>query len=373
MKKLKIGLVIDDSLDRPDGVQQYVTGLGTWLTAQGHEVHYLAGETHNTSLQNVHSLTRNVAVSFNSNRLAIPRPASKVHISSLLQTLQLDVLHVQMPYSPFLAGRIIRAATTEALVGTFHILPANQLVSLGTKLMGWAQAASLSRFHAATATSIPACDYAKHTYGITCQPVPNLVDLKRFSTTPSANTVSDTPTIVFLGRLVERKGCKHLLQAVAVLYKLMPNVRLIVGGTGPLESELRQFVHDNQLEHVVRFEGFVAEQDKPGFLAQADLAVFPATGGESFGIVLIEAMAAGAGVVMGGNNPGYASVLGAWPDVLVEPLQTDQFAQALRALLTDSVRFKQIHTAQQQAVKQYDTAVVGKQILDIYQACLLQP
>jgi phosphatidylinositol alpha-mannosyltransferase len=83
MRKLKIGFVFDDSLDKPDGVQQYVLILGRWLATQGHDVHYLVGETKRTDLQNLYSLARNVNVKFNQNRMAIPLPAKLAPIKEI--------------------------------------------------------------------------------------------------------------------------------------------------------------------------------------------------------------------------------------------------------------------------------------------------
>ena len=136
--KLTIGFVFDDSLDKPDGVQQYVLILSRWLQAQGHEVHYLLGETRRLDIANLHSLSRNVTVRFNQNRMAMPLPARLKPIRDLLHQVHFDVLHVQVPYSPALAGRIIKAVEPDtAVVGTFHIAPHSRLVTLGNHLLGW--------------------------------------------------------------------------------------------------------------------------------------------------------------------------------------------------------------------------------------------
>ena len=108
-KKLKVGLVLDDSLDRNDGVQQYVRALGGWLADQGHTVHYLAGQSRADG-KTVHSLSRNVNVRFNGNRLSMPLPANAGPIKALLAKEKYDVLHVQMPYSPLMAGKVISNA-----------------------------------------------------------------------------------------------------------------------------------------------------------------------------------------------------------------------------------------------------------------------
>src|SRR4029079_7527988 len=125
---MKIGIVGDDTMDKPDGVEQYIMTIGPWFVAQGHEVHYLVGETHRTDFANLHSLAKNVKVRFNGNRLTIPLPANKRRIQKLLDKENFDVLYVQMPYSPALAGRIVAAAGPRtAVVGAFHILQHNQV------------------------------------------------------------------------------------------------------------------------------------------------------------------------------------------------------------------------------------------------------
>ena len=104
---MKIGFVLDDTLDTADGVQQYVLLVGGWLKRQGHDVHYLVGHSTRKDVDNIHSLARNVRVSFNKNRLSVPLPASTRAIKNLLKAEKFDVLHIQMPFSPFLAGKII--------------------------------------------------------------------------------------------------------------------------------------------------------------------------------------------------------------------------------------------------------------------------
>src|SRR6188474_3063449 len=119
---MKIGIVGDDTLDKPDGVEQYIQTIGRWFAQEGHEVHFLVGETTRTDFPNIHSLSRNVKVRFNGNRLSIPLPANRARIRRLLAKEKFDVLYVQMPYSPFLAGRIVKAAGPKtAVVGAFHI------------------------------------------------------------------------------------------------------------------------------------------------------------------------------------------------------------------------------------------------------------
>ena len=107
-KKLSIAFLYDDTLDSNDGVSQYVKTLGVWLSRQGHKVSYLTGQTKMAEWQGgqVFSLAKNIKVKFNANRLSIPLPAPKSKINSALSN-NFDVVHVQMPFSPFMAGRVI--------------------------------------------------------------------------------------------------------------------------------------------------------------------------------------------------------------------------------------------------------------------------
>ncbi len=112
--------------------------------------------------------------------------------------------------------------------------------------------------------------------------------------------------------------------------------------------------------------GFVPEEEKAAFYGAADIAVFPASGGESFGIVLTEAMASGAGVVVGGDNPGYRSVLGDRPETLVDPRDTAGFASKLARLIDDEALRVEIRAAQSERVREFDITAVGPRIEALY-------
>lgn len=371
---MKIGLVFDDSLDKTDGVAQYVLITGEWLKAQGHDVHYLVGETKRSDIKSLHSLSRNVKVSFNKNRMTMPLPADKKQIKQLLEREQFDILHIQMPYSPFLAGRIIEAADSDtAIVGTFHILPYSKIVHVANRLLGQIQKHSLARFDAIMATSPPAAQFAKQTYNIDCQVVPLGIPLQKFFSAKPFKEYDDKRTIVFLGRLVERKGCQYLLRALARLKnqnKLGDDVRVVICGDGPLRPQLEQFVQTNKLQNQVEFKGFISEQSKPRYLASADVAIYPSLGGESFGIVLLEAMAAARGAVLAGDNPGYKSVIGKRADAIFNPINTDLLAEKLSNLLSNKKLRDQASRWQTKHVEQFDVGVVGREIVLVYEQAL---
>lgn len=369
--RLKVGLVLDDSLDRPDGVQQYVFRIAEWLEAQGHEVHFLVGETVRTDLENVHQMSRNLRVRFNGNVMSMPLPTSKKSLQKTLDELQLDVLHVQTPYSPLMAGGLIHLAPeTTAVVGTFHILPYTRLVTLANTVLGWVNRRSGREFDRLMAVSTPAKDFAKRTYGYECTVVPNPVRVADFI---DATCDDSTLRIVFLGRLVERKGAMWLLKAVAYMREqglYTGDFEVIVGGKGELMPALVHFVEEHQLETIVNFPGFVPEDEKATLLASGDITVFPSTSGESFGISLLEALAASRGVVLAGDNPGYRSVMYGFPEQLFNPTDTPVFAALLTKWLQDTKGRKALMLKEREYVKQFDIAVVGEAVERVYYQAL---
>lgn len=366
---MKIGFVLDDTLDSSDGVQQYILTLGDWLRAQKHEVHYLVGQSARTDVPNVHSLSRNIGVRFNGNRMSIPLPASNKRIKALLQTESFDVLHVQMPYSPAMGAKVIRHAPQKTrLIGTFHILPFGWLQRWGSKLLFWYQRPSLHKLQQVLSVSLPAQTFAMQ-LGVSSDVLPNVVASKHFSAGEKLAAYDKNFTIVFLGRLVERKGCQELLHIINDLAQrsAIPSLKVVICGAGAQLEHLQRWVVEHSLVDIVEFKGFISERQKADYLKTADLAVFPSLGGESFGIVLIEAMASGSGVVLGGNNPGYMSVLHEVPETIFDPRDTTKSSQLIETLCNDKKLRQQLHKQQQELVKKYDVAVVGKKLLSYYQ------
>jgi phosphatidylinositol alpha-mannosyltransferase len=363
-KKLKIGFVLDDTLDTPDGVQQHVLIIGGWLSKHGYEVHYLVGETKRQDVKNIHPMARNIKVRFNKNRLSIPLPTKKQLIHAKLKELNLDIIHVQMPYSPMFAGRVINAAPAKTkIIGTFHIVPANWLHTAGARSLRFLNRRTIGQFDRIISVSPAAADFARTVFGVDSVVIPNPINIRMFKHKPIYNKVH---TIIFLGRLVERKGCYYLLKALLRLQKQYKGkYNVIIGGRGPLKDKLEDYAKKNKLKNI-KFIGFVEEKDKPALLASADIAVFPSTGGESFGISLTEAMAAGSRVVLGGDNVGYAGVLGDHPDLLINPKDTIGFANRLQYFLEHKDMRQAAYKWAQNSVKQYDVPKVAKQVLAAY-------
>jgi phosphatidylinositol alpha-mannosyltransferase len=363
-KKLKVGFVLDDTLDTTDGVQQYVITVGSWLNRHGCDVHYLVGESKRQDIKNVHSMAKNIKVRFNKNRLSVPLPTNKKEIADKLKKLNLDVIHVQMPYSPLFAGRVINAAQPKTkIIGTFHIVPANWLHSAGSRSLEILNRHTIRQFDEIISVSQAAANFARTVFGIETIIIPNAVNLKIMKHKPVFNKEL---TIVFLGRLVERKGCNYLLKSLSKLQEqYRGKYKTIIAGDGPLRDKLESYAKDHGIKKI-KFLGYIKEEEKAKLLAGADIAVFPSTGGESFGIVLIEAMAAGTRVVLGGDNAGYRGVLSEHPDLLINPKDTIGFANRLQYFL----EHKQVREAAAQWCKnnigQYDVEKVGKKILAVY-------
>jgi phosphatidyl-myo-inositol alpha-mannosyltransferase len=374
MDAYKIAFVLDDTLDTPDGVQQYVLNLGKWFAAHGHEVHYIVGETKRTDLPHVHTLGRNIKVRFNQNRMSIPLPTSKKKIRELLIREEFDIVHVQMPYSPFLAGRVVKAVGPQTgVVGTFHIAPHSKLVGFANSILRFLVSGSLERFDQFISVSKVAQDFAWETFRIESAVVPNTVSLTAFYDSKPYKGYGASTNIVFMGRLVERKGCQYFLRAINRLHKekaLPQNCKVLVCGAGPMEASLKEYVREHKLGELVVFTGFVSEEDKPHYLAAGDVVVYPSTGGESFGIVLLEGMAASRGAVLAGNNPGYASVLGERPGVLFDPTNEAQFARKIEKYLAGDKLRQEAHSWQQQFVRQFDIPNVADEIQVVYEQAL---
>lgn len=384
---MKVALVFDDAFNRPDGVQEYMRALAVYLARQGHVVDVLCsgdGGQPSAGVSAVHSLTRNVGVEYNGNRVRTPLPASRRRIRALLDAERYDVIHVMSPHSPVFAARVVaQARKLEArlrgggapwsvrIVGTFTILPDGGSSARGIRFLGRLLRRNLAHFDAFCGLSGPASDLVNDAYGLPSTPIPAPVDVAALRTQAVArpwqnSAPADRVVIAFMGRMVERKGVLELVAALAALpAEVRRQVLVRLGGRGPLLEQVRAAVSAAGLEETVSLEGFIADEDKGGFLAAADIAVFPATGGESFGIVLIEAMAAGAQAVLAGNNPGYTWTIDD-PDAVIDARDTRAFAATLEYLITDAQARAELHRRQESRLAAFDLPVVGEQIEELY-------
>jgi phosphatidyl-myo-inositol alpha-mannosyltransferase len=366
---VKIGYLLDDTLDKPDGVQQYVLAVSEYMRSKGHEVHYLVAETTRGDLPNIHSLGKFVSLKFNGNTVRTPRPASKKAIRSLMDELDLDVLHVQLGFSPFFGAHIINNVSERCnVVGTWHTFPSGPLHTLSNWLLGKLISNPLARVHTMVSVSPATQGFVKKVFGRDSEVVANAVDISKFAV--HGHKAASKVRILFLGRFVKRKGPLYLTEALGKLRRnnLLPsNVEVILAGKGPDLEKCKIRASQLNLDKFVSFPGFVDEADKPALLASADITIFPSTGGEAFGISVVEAMASGASVVLGGNNPGYASILGGRPELLFDSKDTSLFAQIiLRTINMPTPEAQEIKSWLKKQSSKYNTPTICATLLKLY-------
>lgn len=368
---LTIGFVFDDTLDALDGVQQHIITIGTELVRRGHDVHYLVGETHHPPVPQTVSLARNVMVSFNGNRMRIPLPVRKREIRAALAHNNYDILHIQAPYSPLFGGRVLECAPqSTGVVATYHIAPIDRRARYGGRALGLVNAHSHRRVDEVIAVSQVAAQYAQFTAHAHGTIIANPVNVEKFATAAHRATRDAAhPHIVFLGRLVPRKGAQLLLDALDYGERHgmfpMPGLHVTIAGEGPLMTDCVQ--RAARLRTPVQFVGTV-DEGKADLLASADVAVFPAIGGETFGIVLPEAIASGAGVTLAGDNPGYRWTMRGDEDALfsVGPDHARVLAERIERALTDAPWARRLHAREEALLDRYNVQAVTDEVEQVY-------
>lgn len=370
---MKIGLLLDDSLDRPDGVQQYVTTLGEELVRIGHQVVYIAGDTARSFIgqQSVVSLGRTISVSVNGNQLRIPLYLSRRRARQFWRDNDIDVLHIMLPSHPLVASRIaLMSPPRVPIIGTFHIATEGWFKELISRIWAIALKPTFRILSRRLAVSSHASEIALKLFGYEVDEIrPNVVNVDFYENVSDGQRTEKT--VLFLGRLVDRKGPRQMLAAFAAIED--QGLKLRVVGDGPLMPELRAIVSSLGVAERVEFVGFVSEEQKAAELSKATVAVFPSTGNESFGIVLVEAMASGI-PVLGGDNPGYSTVIED-ESQRVDPNDIEEFATKLERLVQSADYQKSLLELQANQLKRYDVRQEAKHIVKIYKNAIisLQP
>lgn len=369
---MKIGLVIDDHMARPGGVQEYVRGLYRYLTEHGHQavIFSSAGGAPVDALRLI-PLGSALPLQGSGSSTSIPVTlATPARLRALLAGERCDVLHVMAPYSPTLSGRLL-VHSRAAHVMTFLVAIEPGLYRRLLGALATVQRRSLGRFNARVAISTTAAETARALYGGRYTLIPCGVDTTQFrpDLAPLPGLRGAGPNLLYVGRLEQRKGVAHLLRAFARLQRQYPALSLLIGGDGPERAALERLSAALGLSGV-RFLGYVPAADLPHLFASADLFCAPATYAESFGIVLIEAMAAGLPIVAAANA-GYAGLLAAHPGNLLVPPGNDRaLAGALAALLERPDYARIVGQRNQAAVERYSWQVVGAQVVQLYQTLI---
>ena len=364
---MKIGLVCPYSLDVPGGVQNHVRDLAGVLASRGHGVRVLApGEGCSGLPAYVETVGRAVSVRYNGSvaRLAFgPRVASRVR--RWLQDGAFDVLHVHEPSVPSVSLLALWAAECP-VVATFHTAnPRSRTMSSAAALLR----PTLEKVSARIAVSEAARSTLVQHVGGEPVVIPNGVRCSAFEqASPRSVWTAGGPALVFLGRTGEpRKGLTVLLAAFPLVVARHPSVRLLLAGRGSADV---LDVLPNQLRGRVEFLGQLCDDDRAALLASATVYVAPQTGGESFGVVLLEAMAAGAAVVAS-DLPPFREVLGGGALGLLFPSgDPAAAAEAISRSLDEPRRREEMRRRAGVAVRRYDWSRVVPEIEAVYETVL---
>lgn len=331
---MKIGLVSPYVYPLPGGVTQHVRYLYENLRLRGHDVRILTSShgLQRSSEGDVIRLGKGFSMPANGSVGTItlsPRFISQVR--AVLEQERFDVLHFHEPFVPFLSPVILRESQS-VNVATFHAYGGwSPAYEFGSRVLkGYAE-----RLHGRIAVSAAARHFIDCYFPGYYKVIPNGVDAERFRrSVPLARWQDGTRNILFVGRFEPRKGLLDLLKAYRILRKTGVEGRLLVVGAGPQEREARRYVAIRRLVGV-EFLGRVSDDEKIQLFRTADVFVSPATGGESFGIVLLEAMAAGAPIVASDIH-GYKGVVRRGREgLLVPPRDPKQLAASIARLLGD--------------------------------------
>lgn len=373
---MKIGLVCPYNMALGGAVQEIVKESYDELTKRGHEVviispHPKQGDpTHLT--QRIVYIGRAGDPKSPLGTVAQLSTARRKEIDEILAREKFDVIHMHEPWVPLSNGQILKRVTCP-VVATFHAKLPDSWVATAIKKVGRVYTAPpLKHVDVCVAVSESAAEHISAVLGKPVQIIPNAVNLSAF--TPATNWEPIDPakkTLLYVGRLEARKGVTYLLKAFKKLHEKYPDTQLIIGGNGPDRAALEKQAIDDGTGAVL-FLGYLEDAHKKELLQRADLFCAPAIYGESFGVILIEALASGQ-VLVAGNNPGYVSVmkeLGATS--LVDPRDIEAHAAVLEKLLYDKELRHQYREWAQNYVKQYDYSVVTDQYEAIYKRLIAE-
>lgn len=358
------------SFDVPGGVQLHIRDLAEYFIADGHDVSVLAPADEDTPLPPyVTSAGRAVPVPYNGSvaRLLFG-PVTASRVGKWIERSDFDIIHVHEPVSPSLS-MLAMWASEDPLVATFHT------ATMRSRVMHAAQPIlqpGLEKVAARIAVSQEARSTVRRHLGGDAVVIPNGVYVDRFAQAAIApwwQGSAQRPTLAFLGRINEsRKGLPVLLAAMPRLLAARPGLRLLVAGPGDSREALRGV--PDQVAEACEFIGAVTDQEKASLLASADAYVAPNTGGESFGIILIEAMSAGA-PVLASDLEAFQAVLRNGQDGRLFRVgdSTDLAAQAL-ALLDDAGARAAYRVAGPQRSGEFDWSRVASQVMNVYETVI---
>ncbi len=369
---MKIGLVCPYDFTWPGGVLAHITQLSRQFSLMGHQVKILAPHTpgrEQAGEGDYIPIGRSVPVPYGGSLARISLSVGSYRqVRQVLDREQFDIVHTHEPLAPVLP--LFAVQYSEATnVGTFHACysSARRYRLTHRLLRPW-----FDRLHGRIAVSSGAYENASTYFDKDFRIIPNGIDLERFSDVEPFPHLRDGKfNLLFVGRMEARKGLRYLLEAYGQLKWEYPQLRLIVVGPGNLDADCWRVVSERNLQDVV-FTGSVPATDIPRYYASCDVFCAPATGQESFGIVLLEAMAAGKPIVAA-RNRGYSAVVRHGHQALMAPAKDSQaLAHAIGELVEDGDLREQLATNGREDVRRYSWDVVANEVMDYYRSLHVQ-
>jgi phosphatidyl-myo-inositol alpha-mannosyltransferase len=368
---MKIALVVPYDFAYPGGVANHVTSLEKQLTALGHQVKIIAPTSRPISQfgnRFIHIGTpRPIPGSGSVARITLSvRLANK--IKAVLAKEQFDVVHLHEPFMIMLCSAILRFSNT-VNIGTFHSFEAKPGYNFAWPISRWMLNRRAKKVYGHIAVSKAAesfhSKFVKADYTI----IPNGIDLNHFqpAVEPMYQYRDGKINIVFVGRLEKRKGVNYLIDAFKRVHKEHPETRLLIVGPGTrLRPKYEKMARRAHLEKDIVFVGGVSYADLPRYYQTADICCAPATGRESFGIVLLEAMALGKPLVAS-NIPGYACVVTNEKEgLLVKPSSAHHLADSICRLIDDKALREKMGRQGLATVQDYAWEKVARRVESYY-------
>jgi phosphatidylinositol alpha-mannosyltransferase len=369
---MKIGLVCPYNVARGGGVQEHIFACQSELQKRGHEVYVITPRPQDYEAEpGKHIIFVGGAADFNSPLHTTIQVSAGVNetIDRMLAEHEFDILHFHEPWVPMISAQIL-SRSKSVNIGTFHAkLPETMMTRTMIKVVTPYTKSVLKYIDECTAVSNAAAEYVCSLTDKSVALIPNGIDIERYRPPARRSDNRRQKTIFYVGRLEQRKGVKHLLHAFKLLTATDKYVSLIIAGDGPDRSKLEALAADLELDNV-DFVGYVTDKEKIHYLRSTDLYCSPALYGESFGVVLLEAMATGT-VIVAGDNPGYASVMnGLGALSLVNPKHHAEFSRRLGLLLRENDLRRLWREWAQSQLPQYTFPTIVDQYEKVYRKAL---
>lgn len=371
---MKIALVTPYDYPYPGGVTEHISALDEQFRARGHDTRIIAASSTDEDVLDDHVIKVSGAVSpvsFSGSKARITlSPRVYQRVKEILQREKFDVVHVHEPGVPVLSLAVLRHS--HALnVGTFHAYrESNAIYEYANPLVK----RIFGRLDGRIFVSDAVREYITHYFPGDYTIIPNGIDFESFATAniqPIERFNDGRPNILFVGRMDKRKGFRHLIRAYPYVKQVIPDARLIVvGAYGDKEKEpFIRYARTHRL-HGVHFVGYASSQDKPRYYHTATVFCAPNTGFESFGIVLLEAMASGVPIVAS-DIAGFRTVVDDCAEgFLVPPEDAHALGDAIVQLLGNPKLRADMSECGRAKAAQYDWSIIAQRVLEYYQDLL---